>query len=117
MGGILIALQAHASNRRAKAMEDRTVSAEQGLLQERMKNAIEHLGHVSESVRLGGAYELVHVVEDNEEMQQAVVDILCAHIRQTTSNGKYQETHELEPSAEMQSLITLLFQYGGVGHQ
>lgn len=115
MGGILIALQAHASNRRAKAMEDRTVSAEQGLLQERMKNSIEHLGHGSESVRLGGAYELIHLAQDTEEeFQEAALDILCAHIRQTTGNSEYQERHALEPSAEVQSLLTMLFGYGGV---
>lgn len=109
MGGILIALQAHASNRRAKAMEDRTVSAEQGLLQERMKNAIEHLGHASESVRLGGAYELFHLAEDSDTLRQTVLDILCAHIRQTTGAPEYREKHKSKPSEEVQSLLTLLF--------
>ena len=109
MGGILIALQAHASNRRAKAMEDRTVSAEQGLLQERMKNAIEHLGHVSESVRLGGAYELVHLADDTAALRQTVLDILCAHIRQTTGEDEYRKKHKSKPSEEVQSLLTLLF--------
>ncbi len=109
MGGILIALQAHASNRRAKAMEDRTVSAEQGLLQERMKNAIEHLGHVSESVRLGGAYELVHLADDTAALRQTVQDILCAHIRQTTGEDEYRKKQKSKPSEEVQSLLTLLF--------
>ncbi len=109
MGGILIALQAHASNRRAKAMEDRTVSAEQGLLQERMKNAIEHLGHVSESVRLGGAYELVHLADDTAALRQTVLDILCAHIRQTTGEDEYRKEQKSKPSEEVQSLLTLLF--------
>ena len=115
MGGILIALQAHASSRRAKAMEDRTVSAEQGLLQERMKNAIEHLGHVSESVRLGGAYELFHLAkdarpqEDDGALQQTVLDILCAHIRRTTGDEAYRREHDSKPSEEIQSLLTLLF--------
>ena len=83
MGGILVALQALMAYKRAKALED-TASAqaeaaksqaaaakaqadatkeqakanqntEQGQRQERLKNAIEHLGHDKESVRLGGA--------------------------------------------------------------
>ena len=130
MGGILIALQALASYRRAKAMEDAANAqaeaskaqakgakaqakanqhTEHGQRQERFKNAIEHLGHKSVSVRLGGAYELFHLAEDNRELNQTVLDILCAHIRQTTSEEKYQHDYPSKPSEEIQSLLTLLF--------
>ena len=121
MGGILIALQALMSYRRAKAMEDTAKSqadavlkTEQGQRQDRLKNAIEHLGHKSDSVRLGGAYELFHLakdtlVEDTEKLSQTVLDILCAHIRRTTSESEYREKHKLKPSEEVQSLLTLLF--------
>ena len=125
MGGILVALQVLMSYERAKAME-KTANAqvkateeqakanentEQGQRQERLKNAIEHLGHESDSVRLGGAYELFHLVEDaeNEELRRMVFDILCAHIRRTTGESKYRETHKSKPSEEVQSLLTLLF--------
>ena len=109
MGGILIALQALMSYRRAKAMEDAVGKTEQGQQQDRLKNAIEHLGHKSESVRLGGAYELLHLAKDTKELRQTVLDILCAHIRQTTGESKYREAHKSKPSEEVQSLLTLLF--------
>ena len=116
MGGILLALQALMSYKRAKALEDTakaqadTVSkTEQGQRQERMKNAIEHLGHKSDSVRLGGAYELFHLAQDTKELRQTVFDILCAHIRQTTSEEAYQKKHKSKPSEEVQNLLTLLF--------
>ena len=123
MGGILITLQALMSYRRAKAMEGTAESqakateeqakanqhTEEGQRQERLRNAIEHLGHKSDSVRLGGAYELFHLAEDTEALCQTVLDILCAHIRQTTSEDKYRETHKSKPSEEIQSLLTLLF--------
>ena len=123
MGGILIALQALMSYKRAKAMEqtaeaqadaakaqaDAVSKTEQGQRQDRLKNAIEHLGHESDSVRLGGAYELFHLAEDTEDLRQTVLDILCAHIRQTTSEDKYREKHKSKPSEEIQSLLTLLF--------
>ncbi len=116
MGGILFALQALASHRRAKAMEDAanqqakaTRNIDQGQRQERLKNAIEHLGHNSDSVRLGGAYELFHLAEDNPELCLTVLDILCAHIRRTTSENEYREMHNSKPSEEVQSLLTLLF--------
>ncbi len=116
MGGILLALQALASHRRAKAMEDAanqqakaTRNTEQGQRQERLKNAIEHLGHKSDSVRLGGAYELFHLAEDTRQLRQTVFDILCAHIRRTTNQRTYQNKYKLKPSEEIQSLLTLLF--------
>ena len=129
MGGLLIALQALMSYRRAKAMEktseaqadaakaqaDAVSKTEQGQRQDRLKNAIEHLGHKSDSVRLGGAYELFHLAKDTleedakEKLSQTVLDILCAHIRQTTGESKYRETHKSKPSEEVQSLLTLLF--------
>ena len=130
MGGALVALQAIAAYRRAKAMEDvanaQATAAnaqaeaskahaqanqytERGQRQERLKNAIEHLGHKSDSVRLGGAYELFHLAEDNKKLRQTVLDILCAHIRRTTSEKKYRNNYTWRPSEEIQSLLTLLF--------
>ena len=123
MGGILIALQALMSYRRAKAMEETAESqarateeqakanqhTEEGQRQERLRNAIEHLGHDKDSVRLGGAYELFHLAEDTEDLRQTVLDILCAHIRQTTGESEYREAHKSKPSEEVQSLLTLLF--------
>ena len=116
--GVLLVLQALAANKRAKAMEDATENTEEGQRQERLKNAIEHLGHKSDSVRMGGAYELFHLAKDTSDLRQTVMDILCAHIRQTTGDDTYKEKHEAEPSGEkhkaepseeIQSLLTLLF--------
>lgn len=130
MGGVLVALQALMSYKRAKAMEDTAKTqvdaanaqadaaqaqaranehTEQGLRQERLKNAIEHLGHDSDSVRLGGAYELFHLARDIAELRQTVLDILCAHIRRTTRENEYRKNHKSKPSEEVQSLLTLLF--------
>ena len=129
MGGVLVALQALMSYKRAKAMEktseaqadaakaqaDAVSKTEQGQRQDRLKNAIEHLGHDKDSVRLGGAYELFHLAKDTlkedpkEKLSQTVFDILCAHVRQTTGESKYREAHKSKPSEEVQSLLKLLF--------
>ena len=122
-GGCLIILQIMIANRRARAMENTAIAqakaterqaeanrnTEEGQRQERLKNAIEHLGHQSDSVRLGGAYELVHLAEDIEYFRQTVLDILCAHIRRTTGEPEYREDYRDKPSEEVQSLLTLLF--------
>lgn len=123
MGGILLAFQAVFSYKRAKAMEDAAnaqagataeqakanQNTEKGLRQERLRNAIEHLGHNSESVRLGGAYELFHLAQDTKDLRQTVLDILCAYIRRTTGEDEYRKQHKSKPSEEIQSLLTLLF--------
>lgn len=130
MGGVILAIQAANSHRRAVAMEESARAqaraseaqadaakqqaeanrnAEKGLRQERLKNAIEHLGGESVSVRLGGAYELFHLAEDTEEWRRTIFDILCAHIRRTIGEAEYREKHKSEPSEEIQSLLTLLF--------
>ena len=119
MGGVLVALQALMSYQRAKAMEktaksqaDAVLKTEQGQRQDRLKNAIEHLGNNSESVRIGGAYELFRLAQDTPdtpELRQTAHDILCAHIRQTTGEKEYQEKHKSNPSEEVQSLLNLLF--------
>ena len=122
-GGILLVWQAVIANKRAKAMEETAKAqakateeqaksnqnTEWGQRQERFKNAIEHLGHASDSVRLGGAYELFHLAQDTPDLRQTVLDILCAHIRRTTGEDKYQEKHKSKPSKEIQSLLYLLF--------
>ncbi len=125
MGGILVVLQLLIANRRAYAMEETAKAqakatqeqakanenTEQGQRQERLKNAIEHLGHESDSVRLGGAYELFHLAEDTEDLgqRQTVLDILCAHIRRTTREAEYKKEYPSKPSEEIQSLLTLFF--------
>ena len=116
MGGILLALQAAIANRRAKAMQDTAKTqleanrhTESGQRQKRLKNAIEHLGSVSESIRLGGTYELFHLAQDNPELSQTLLDILCAHIRTKTGESNYQENHQCKPSVEIQSILSLLF--------
>lgn len=116
MGGVLLAIQAILSYSRAKAMED-TAKAnleansnfERGHQQERFKNAIEHLGHEMESVRLGGAYELFHIAQEFRHLRKAAFDILCAHIRSTTKSDPYRVQYADRPSEEIQSILTLLF--------
>ena len=96
----------------AEAQARANENTEHGLRQERLKNAIEHMGSKSESVRLGGAYELFHLAQDmmdNGSIRQTVLDILCAHIRRTTGEDAYQDKHSSKPSEEIQSLLTLLF--------
>ena len=126
IGGGLLILQIYVSNRRATAAEDTAKvmqktaeSTEKGNIDERFKNAIEHLGHPSASSRLGGIYALHHIAQEADEHRERVFDILCAHIRETTTHETYkprirksdmeQPTKEIEPTIEIQSILNLLF--------
>ena len=114
IAGVVSIWLALSADKRANAIDATAKNTEAGQRQERLKNAIEHLGHGSDSVRMGGAYELFHLAKDTEDLRQTVLDILCAHIRQTTGEDKYKakpsgEKRKAEPSEEIQSLLTLLF--------
>ena len=115
--------QVEAAQKTATAQLEANQATGRGQRQERMKNAIGHLGNASDPVRLGGAYELFHLAEDTEDLgqRQTVLDILCAHIRWTTLERKYRghsggpeyieyrDKYPSKPSEEIQSLLTLLF--------
>ena len=123
MGGLLVGLNVVLSHRRAKAMETAAAAqaagmarqaesnelTEVGQRQERMKNAIDHLGSGSAIQRIGASHELVHLAKDTPDFRATVLAILCAYIRQTTGAAKYRRKNEKEPSTEIQSLLTLLF--------
>ena len=97
--------QARATAEQARASRD----AELGQRHLRLHNGVEHVGHESVAVRLGGAYELLHLAEDTETLRQPVLDILCSHIRRTTGQDTYRRRHRSNPSEEVQSLLSLLF--------
>ena len=126
IAGIVLMLQALIASKRAEAMENAAaaqanaarahatanLNTEKGQRQERLKNAIEHLGSTSESVRLGGMYELFHLAEDTTSLRQTVLDILCAHIRRKTQEDSYLEKYGSKPSGEIESLLAQLFVHG-----
>ncbi len=126
IGGGLLLWQVRASSQRAKAadetakaMQQTADSTEKGNIAERFKNAIEHLGHESPSVRMGGIYALHHIAQDEKEYRERVFEILCAHIRDTTRQDGYEsQTISItgkdsgvlsQPSIEIQSILKLLF--------
>lgn len=120
LGGATLLLRSWASYDQTKSIEQSVAAQhtanlhlEHGQRQERLKSGVAHLGDQSESVRLGGAYELLHLAKDFPTYRQSTLNILCAHIRQMTSQSSYQEAHHDTPSSEIQSLLTLLFEDSG----
>ena len=113
--GLVLIAQALVNNRRAKGVEEtakaqqQTAQAQLGSNQQTLfDTAIAKLGDAAASVRLGGIYALYHFALDNSKRAQSTVEILCAHLRETTQNKKYQEEYKERPSNEVQSLLDLL---------
>ncbi len=120
LGGLLLFRQiaisgkrATAAEKTAEAMQETAQSTEKGNIAERFKNAIEHLGHESASIRLGGIYALHHIAQEVKEYRERVFEILCAHIRETTTQAAYKprinQYIEEEPTVEIQGILELLF--------
>ena len=109
---------AAAANEQATAANTQARIANEDSREKRFKDGVAHLGHKNSSVRLGGIYGLYQLaqdyleVNDGKERGANIIDILCAHIRQTTSSEKYQKTHGDRPSEEIQSMLDLLFMPG-----
>lgn len=118
LGGVLLVVQAMVADDRAKAtlkqvevMAVANVNTEIGQRQERMRSAIEHLGHNKDTIRLGAVYELYSIAKNTEDtnIRQEIVDIICSHIRVTTRTQDYPREYVTGPSEEMQSLLNVLF--------
>ena len=93
----------------AKANADTAKTAEAGNRQRAFKDGVEHLGSDKAFVRQGGAHALFHLALKDRELRVSIAGFLCAHIRETTGDKKYQEKNKDKPSTEMQSLLRLLF--------
>lgn len=104
----LLLIGAFALLRRA-APQDKIAEADfQSNQQTIFKDGLAFLGDDSESVRLGGIYNLYELAIKNPERSNDVLKILCAHLRSKTNEKVYKEDYPTEPSVEISSLLELL---------
>ena len=106
---------------RATALDKQNKISEEGQVQERFKTATEHLGSEHASVRIAAFNEFCHLVEIKPDLRKTIFDILCGHLRQTTTDKNYQtkeeypdtaESKKIKPSVEMHDLLDILFKPG-----
>ena len=103
VGGLLLGWQVWISNRRAAAFEDTVRVGREGNIAERFKNAIEHLGSASMSVRIGGIHVLYSIAKAKEsrEYARAVLEILAAHLREKSKVPNCSD--------EVKTIVRILF--------
>ena len=107
VGAVFVVQQLRISNRRATALEKTAALGEKGNITERFKNAIEHLGGESESIRMGGIYGLYHVAQESRGYADTVLKILCAHAKSIMAKPRYTEKEK--PSNEIAAILDVLF--------
>ncbi|MEN7549285.1 pentapeptide repeat-containing protein [Rapidithrix thailandica] len=122
LGGTAVLYGLYVAFRRARAMErgveiqgealekqsEQIELTRKSQIDERFKNAVEHLGSDKEPIILGGIAELHQIALENHEMYAEVVfNILCSYIR-STSNMK-KEPKDINRTIN-QTIINYLFQ-------
>ena len=101
--------------KKARAAEETSKVQHDANEQQMFNDATAKLGNDSSSVRIGGIYALdklakLHLERSNQDDLASIVEILCAHLRETTQQKDYQENYEDKPSNEIQSLLKVLIE-------
>lgn len=124
LGGIGALIGLWFTYRRTKSQENQIQEfvkqnkiAENGNVNDRFKNAIEHLGSDNEVISLGGIHSLHRIAKEHPAYRQTVFDILCSYIREKTKNIEVKEqytdeeikSHAIKPTICIQTTIDLLF--------
>lgn len=115
IGGIGVLYGLIISNRRALITEKSVLKqgeqielARKSQIDERFKNAVEHLGNEKEPIILGGVSELVQIAkEDSVKYKEVVFNILCSYIRSETN--VYTKKANDFSSTVIRTIINYLF--------
>ncbi|MEU7870453.1 pentapeptide repeat-containing protein [Dactylosporangium sp. NPDC049140] len=81
LGAVILGLGAYATWRRLRINEEELRLSRSGQTTERYSRAVEHLGHESLDVRIGGVFALEQIAGQSPEDRDAIVAILCAYVR------------------------------------
>lgn len=130
LGGVGAIWGLSLNSRKTKALEEQTIASqkqidntqlqidallyqnkivEKGKIDERFKNAIEHLGDSRAAIVLGGIHSLHRIAQEDESYREPVFNILCSYIRETTKNAEYQKENKKMPSIVIQTIIDTIF--------
>lgn len=85
VGGIFIVWGLWLNSRRTKALEQQNNNQIKAQVDERFKNAIEHLGERNPAIILGGIHALNRVAEEEFSYRPVVLNILCSYLREEIS--------------------------------
>ena len=98
-----------ALDKQIEAMNKQNIIAEKGKVDERFKNAIEHLGADANksAIVLGGVHSLHRIASERDDYRKTVFDILCSHLRNATKGRAEGEGVTIVE----QTILDLLFKH------
>lgn len=103
--GLALGLRAQGQDEMAKAQHKIAETGAQAHEHGVFTNAIDQLGHKSASTRLGAIETLSDLAKEKEQRRLSIMDILCAHIRETTRQEEYQKEYGEAPSVEIATAV------------
>lgn len=106
--GLALGLRAQGQDRIAEAQHKTVRISTEANEQSIFEEGIKLLGHESPSARMGGLFTLHDLARNKPDRRRSVIEILCAHLRETTADDTYREDHKASPSNEIHSLFALL---------
>jgi uncharacterized protein YjbI with pentapeptide repeats len=109
IGGVFVIWGLWLNARRTKALELHNDINSKGRVDERFKNAIEHLGNNNPAIILGGIHVLHRIAFEDESYRSVVLNILCSYIREITSDESYRENNLTHPTIVIQTILDLIF--------
>jgi hypothetical protein len=81
LGGLVLGLGVYATWRRLRINEEELRISRDVQITERYSRAVEHLGHDSLDVRMGGIYALERIAQNSATDRDSIVAVLCAYTR------------------------------------
>jgi hypothetical protein len=79
--GVFLAVGAYATWRRVRINEEELQASRDGQVTERYARAVEHLGHASTDVRMGGLFALERISRNSPRDRDAIIAIVSAYVR------------------------------------
>lgn len=98
----------HFLNRRTKAIEQNTRTAQQGLTVEQFTRATEQLANENPSIRLGGIRSLEQIALSHEEERRKIILILSARIREIAPLGPTAKSEERHRRVDIETAVQAL---------
>ena len=110
VGGLLLILQIHISNRRADSAERTAQLTALGNITERLNQAIDNIGSSEAVKRTGALYQLHHIAREAPDYRLTVFRIAEARLRSIAAEIESSSDADSTLVAEMDTITEMLYQ-------
>lgn len=94
---------------RLRLQTDANITAQEGLITDRINKAIEQLGHDSPAVRMGAILQLERILRDSLQDRVLVLDTLNAYVVHKQKKKSGSKTKVVNPPIDVQAALDVMF--------